>query len=193
MSKRRQHSKAELPFLQGKQIVLRPLGPADATDAYLAWLNDPAVLRFRTPKAYPTTRSQLKSWIEGLPARGDLVLAIRLKASDRHIGNISLNSIQWVHRSAELSIMIGARDVWSRGAGTEAIRLLSAHGFGSMGLHRLWAESPNPAFNKVMQKLGWTREGIKREAFLLDGRYVDFVCWSLLAKESRKSARVSQP
>lgn len=188
MKKKPKAIKPELPFLQGAQVVLRPLGPADATEAYLSWLNDPSVLRYRTPKAYPTTRSQLKSWIEGLPARGDLVLAIRLKSGDRHIGNISLNSIQWVHRSAELSIMIGATDVWSKGAGTEAIRLLSAHGFNSMGLHRLWAESPNPAFNKVMQKLGWTREGVKREAFLLDGQHVDFVCWSLLAKENRKRA-----
>ncbi len=186
MSSKKQRIKPEPTFLAGKRIILRPLGLADATDDYLSWLNDPAVLRYRAPKAYPTTRAQLKAWIESLPSRGDVVLAIRMKDGDRHIGNISLNTIQWVHRSAELSIMIGAKDVWGKGIGTEAIGLLTEHGFNSMGMNRLWAESPNPGFNKAMKKLGWVREGVKRQAFLLDGGYTDFVCWSLLAGEYRK-------
>jgi RimJ/RimL family protein N-acetyltransferase len=34
-----------------------------------------------------------------------------------------------------------------------------------------------------MKKLGWTQEGIKREAFLLDGSFIDFICWSVLDRE----------
>ena len=96
------------------------------------------VLRYRGPKAYPTTLTQLEAWIESLPSRGDLLLAMRTKNDRRHIGNIALNTILWPHRSAELSIMIGARDVWGEGYASDAIAALTAHAFGAMGLHRLW-------------------------------------------------------
>jgi len=174
---------AEPVFLHGERIKMSPLGPSDISESYLAWLNDPDVLRYRAPKAFPTTMPQLESWVRALPDRGDLVLSIRTNDENRHVGNISLNSILWVHRTAELAIMIGAKDVWGQGYGTEAIRLITAHAFTAMGLHRLWAESPNPAFNAAMQKLGWNHEGSKREAFLVDGAHVDFECWRLLEQE----------
>jgi RimJ/RimL family protein N-acetyltransferase len=172
-------------FIEGALVILRPLAAADASPAYLSWLNDPAVLRFRAPKAFPSTMESLQRYIAGIPDRGDLVLAVCEKAGGRHIGNIALNSISWIHRSAELSIMIGARDTWGKGYGKEAMTLVSRHAFHNMGLNRLWAESPNPAFNAAVKGLGWVREGTKRKAFLLDGTFVDFECWSLLAAEYR--------
>lgn len=170
-------------FLESERLTLRPLKPDDASNSYLGWLNDPDVLRYRAPKAFPSSMDDLKRWLSSIGDRGDLHLAICEKATGRHVGNVSLNSIQWVHRSAELSIMIGAKDVWGKGYAKEAMERLVRHGFEGMGLHRIWAESPNPAFNKAVAALGWTREGTKREAFLLDGRYVDFECWSILAAE----------
>jgi RimJ/RimL family protein N-acetyltransferase len=171
------------PFLEGDKVRLRALTTADASERYLAWLNDPDVLRHRGPKAYPSTLAELERYVESIPTRGDLVLAVCEKETGRHVGNIALNTILWVHRSAELSIMIGAKDVWGRGLGKEAIELVTRHAFESMGLNRLWAESPNPAFNAAVKGLGWTHEGTKRRAFLIGGRFVDMDCWSILADE----------
>jgi ribosomal-protein-alanine N-acetyltransferase len=170
-------------FIEGDLVILRPLCAADATPAYLSWLNDEEVLRFRGPKAFPSTMESLQRYIAGIPDRGDLVLAVCTKADGRHVGNIALNSINWLHRSAELSIMIGARDTWGKGYGKQAMALVTRHAFRNMGLNRIWAESPNPAFNGAVRSLGWVREGTKRQAFLLDGAYVDHECWSLLAAE----------
>ena len=180
---------AQPAFLVGERLMLRPLVSADATRDYLAWLNDPEVLRYRAPKAFPTTMPQLRAWIASLPQRGDLVLAIRTKRGDRHIGNVALNTILWVHRSAELSIMLGAHGTRGRGYGREAIALLTRHGFASMGLNRIWAESPNLAFKRAVESLGWRKEGVKREALLVDGKLQDVVCWSILAREWRASER----
>lgn len=177
---------SEAVFLQGKQIELRPLGQGDVSQDYLSWLNDAEVLRYRSPKSFPTTLAQLEDWITSIPARGELVLSIRARDSGRHVGNISLGTILWSHRSAELAIMVGAKDTWGKGYGTEAVTLLSAHAFDTMGLHRLAATSPNPAFNASMRKLGWTQEGIRREAFFVDGGFVDFETWGLLEQEWRR-------
>lgn len=172
-------------FLETDRLTLRPLKPEDADNSYLSWLNDPDVLRYRAPKAFPSSMADLKRYLASVGERGDLHLAICEKAGGRHVGNVSLNSIQWVHRSAELSIMIGAKDVWGKGYAREAMERLVRHGFESMGLNRIWAESPNPAFNKAVERMGWRHEGTKRQAFLLDGGFVDFECWAILAAERR--------
>jgi RimJ/RimL family protein N-acetyltransferase len=175
-------------FIETPRLLLTPLSVEDASDEYLAWLNDPEVLRFRGPKAFPSTMVSLRAYLESIPARGDLVLALRLKDGARHVGNIALNSILWVHGTAELSMMIGARDVWGKKLGQEAIAGVTTHAFANMRLHRLWAESPNPAFNGAVKALGWTCEGIKRQAFLVDGRHVDVECWGILCEEHAGAA-----
>ncbi|MCW9003088.1 MAG: GNAT family N-acetyltransferase [Rhodospirillales bacterium] len=174
--------------LKGKNVGLRPLAMADATDDYLSWLSDPEVLNYSGRRGSTSTREQMESYIAGIAERGDVVMAVCEIATSRHIGNVTLNTIQPKHGSAELSIMIGARDVWGKGYGKEAIALLTRHGFEALGLHRIWAESPNPAFNAAVKALGWAHEGTKREAFRMDGDYVDFECWSILADEFAKGA-----
>lgn len=179
----------EPPFLVGSRIELAPLGESDISRDYLAWLNDAEVLRYRTQKAFPTTMRGLKHWVHELPNCGDLVLAIRLRRGGRHIGNIALNAIQWIHGSAELAIMIGARDVWGRGFASEAIDLVAHHGFEHMGLHRIWSESTNPAFNRAVARLGWRKEGHKREAYFLEGKHVDVESWAILKHEHQARLR----
>lgn len=174
-----------LEFIVGERVVLRPLLPSDASDEYLGWLNDPMVLRHSGRKAFPSTRSDLERFLTNLSGSGDLVLAICDAQTRRHVGNLSINGIVWPFGSAELSIMIGAKDIWGRGFGRDAIALVTAHVFNSMGLRRLWAESPNPSFNAVMKDLNWVQEGVKRQAFLLDGHFVDMTCWGLLRDEYR--------
>lgn len=176
---------APITPLETAELRLRALTSDDASEEYLGWLNDPDVLRYRAPRVARSTMDDVRRYIDGIAARGDLVLAIHLKATGRHIGNIALNTIVPVHGTAELSLMVGAKDVWGRGLAKEAIEVVSGHAFGAMGLRRLWAESPNPAFNAAVKRLGWTHEGTKRCAFALDGGYVDIECWGLLQDEFR--------
>ncbi len=172
-----------MSFIQTSRLLLRGLRPEDATEDYLGWLNDPEILKFRGPKAFPSGMEGLKSYLAGVGSRGDLMLAVCLRDGGRHIGNIALNSILWVHGSAELSMMIGTKDLWGKGYGKEAIYAVSHHGFHNMGLWRIWAESPNPAFNGAVRSLGWKHEGTKREAFLLNGERVNVDCFGLLRAE----------
>lgn len=171
------------PFRGKPTVYLIPLTIEDASEEYVGWLNDPIVSRYRGARANKTTMADVRDYIESIPERGDFIFAIRERKTDRHIGNVAFNSVNPLYNNAELSIMIGAHDVWGRGYGKEAMALMTEYGFKTLKFHRIWSESPNPAFNAAMKSLGWTREGIKREAFLLDGEFVDFQCWSILASE----------
>lgn len=170
-------------FLATERTVMRPIEGSLASERWLSWLNDPVVLRYRGRKAFATTRAQLDAYAETAGAGGDLALAVIRKEDGLHVGNVTLNGILWPHGTAELSIMIGEKTCWGQGYGGEVVAGVTDHAFLSMGLRRLWAESPNPSFNRVMARQGWTREGVKRAAFLVDGAYADVVCWGLLRAE----------
>ncbi len=174
-------------FVNGKNIFLRKLSMNDANENYLKWLNDPEILRYRGPKAYPSNMEDLLSFIKHAQSSKDLCLAICLKKTGKHIGGISLTSINFIHRTAELSIMIGEKSEWGKGYGTESITALSRHAFLSMNLNKLWAESPNPSLNAILKKLGWSHEGTKKEMFLIEGEYVDVEFYGLLKSEFMSS------
>src|SRR4051812_7261326 len=113
-------------FLAGRQIRLRALSLADVDGPYLGWFNDPEVSRYNAHHVFPYTREEALAWVAALPARRDaLVLAI--EADGGHVGNISLQDIDAVSRTAELAIVVGERSARGRGIGAEAARLLVGH------------------------------------------------------------------
>ena len=172
------------------RLSLDPLRPDDVVDDYVSWQNDPEVLRYRARRT-PLTGDDLRQYIASLPS-SDRVFAIRERSTSRHIGNIALNSVLPFHGTGELSIVIGARDAWGKGYGREAIAAVTKFGFGELGLRRIWAESPNPAFNRIVADLGYVHEGTKRQALRVAETYVDLECWGLLSTE-RGSGRGRAP
>ena len=202
-------------FIKGEKVYLRPLVSDDAGPIWLSWLNDPEVLKYRGPKGYPSTLSDIHRYLGN--QNGDIRLAIMAPAPPaaipggvgtvravqiglenqfnslkfKHIGNITLGSINFIHRSAEINIMIGDRSAWGVGYGGDAVGALTKHAFENMALSRVWAESPNPAFNAMVRKLGWCFEGLKRSAFFCGGGLISLECWACLKVEERPGELIS--
>jgi RimJ/RimL family protein N-acetyltransferase len=170
-------------FLAGERARLRPLTPADVDGPYLTWFNDPEVSRLNSHHVFPYTRDEALAWVAALPKRRDaLVLAIELDG--RHVGNISLQDIDPVGRSAELAIVLD-RSVWGQGVGAEAAELLVAHGFRALNLNRIACATvaANEGMRRLAERLGMAPEGTRRQAVWTDGAYHDVVEYGLLASE----------
>jgi ribosomal-protein-alanine N-acetyltransferase len=177
-------------FLAGELVALRPLVEADADGPYPGWLNDAEVSRYNSHHVYPYTPDQAREWIRSIPARVELVLAITLHPDQAHVGNVSLQAIDRVARSAELAILLGERSAWGRGVGFESAQLVVAHGFGAMNLHRIscGTTEENLAMRRIAEKLGMKQEGVRREAAFSEGRYVDVIEFGLLARDYRDAS-----
>jgi len=169
---------------RGSRLYLRKLSVCDAQDHYLEWLNDTDVQKFTRRRGRQSTFEDLKNFLRNAEAGNDYHLAVCILGSDKHIGNISLNSIDQLNRSAEVSIMMGDKTEWGKGYGAEAVQILTDFAFSQLKFNRLWAESPNPAFNALIQKCGWKKEGLRRKAFFTNNEFVDSECWSLLYDET---------
>ncbi len=177
-------------FLEGDLVALRPLVEADADGPYPGWLNDPEVCRYNSHHVYPYTPGQARAWIQSIPLRDELVLAITLREDGSHVGNVSLQKLDRVARSADLAILIGDRRAWGRGVGRESAGLVTAHGFKAMNLHRITCgtTADNAAMRRIAEGLGMRQEGVRREAAFNEGSYVDVIEYGLLADEFRSGA-----
>lgn len=171
------------PFLVGGSVYLRPLEPADLEGPYLGWLNDPEVTRFMEAGAFPTTLSSLRRYVEDVAqAPANVMLAIIEKTADTHVGNIKLGPIHWIHRRADLGIMIGDRAQWGRGYGREAVGLVLAYGFDRLNLNKitLGVDADNSRAVRLYEALGFKVEGTEREHRFRDGAYRDNVLMAIL-------------
>jgi RimJ/RimL family protein N-acetyltransferase len=173
-------------FLEGSLVRLRPLSDSDADGSYPAWLNSQEISAHNSHGVRPYTKAAARAFIESVARSEDrIVLAIEDKSSGRHIGNVSLQSIHPIYRSAELAILLGESTSHGKGVGTESCRLIVEHGFMRLNLHRIHCGTfaGNAGMIRIAQKLGMKEEGRRREAAFKNGVYLDVIEFGLLKSE----------
>jgi ribosomal-protein-alanine N-acetyltransferase len=177
---------SKIIFLKGEKVYLRALREEDLKDNYVQWLNDEEVCRFNSHGMFPNTEQKMRAYFAGLHNnRSQVVLAIVDNKTDKHIGNVSLQNINWVSRNAEFAIIIGEKDYWRGGYGMEAAQLIVEYGFRRLNLHRIYCGTiqGNQGMIKLAHKLKMTEEGTRRQAIYKDGVYVDIIEYGVLSNE----------
>ncbi|MBH5132155.1 MULTISPECIES: GNAT family protein [unclassified Streptomyces] len=172
------------PVLTGDRTVLRPFTEADAERMWEI-VNDPEVAHFTGAPPRELTPRVLRDWYGTRSAQPDrLDLAVTDPADGELLGEVVLHD--WVpeDRSCTFRTLIGPRGR-GRGVGTEATRLIVGHAFGELGLHRvqLDAYAHNHRALRVYEKVGFVREGVRREVEQRDGVWVDEVLMAVLDHE----------
>lgn len=173
-------------FLVGNDIYLRSLVESDAEGPYPTWFNDQEACRGNSHHVFPYTRDAAISYInQANQTHENLILAIVSREDDQHIGNIALQHIHPIYRSAELSIIIGEKQYWGKGVGKEAGRLICDHGFQALNLHRIGCGTfeNNVAMQRLATYLGMVKEGVRRQAAFKEGKYIDVIEFGVLRHE----------
>lgn len=173
-------------FLKGKNIFLGALSKKDKFEGYLGWINNQDTTLFMGSGRFPLNLEDIKDYIASFNAsKNGMILGIFLNKSSKHIGNITLHQIDWRNRNAEIGVIIGEKSVRGKGYATEAITLIAAHAFNKVNLRKLYAGmvKGNEASKRAFEKVGFKVEGILREHFYLDGKYLDCYRMGLLKKE----------
>ena len=172
--------------------MLRPFEDTDL-DAMAEAIADPDVSRL-TGSVHTTAElgaapdlTVLRDWYSTRGAQDDrLDLAIIDRATGECVGEVVLNEWEEENASCNFRILIGARGR-DRGLGTEATRLVLAHAFEDLGLHRVSLEvyAFNPRAQRAYEKAGFVAEGVRRDALRFDGEWVDSVLMAVLDHEWR--------
>jgi RimJ/RimL family protein N-acetyltransferase len=171
--------------LEGELVVLRKHVP-DNVGAFQRWYSDPEVARLARYQDAPMRADEIDRFFQ-LRALGheSLTMAIHERATERLIGSCAFSQLDGENGSAMYHITIGEKDVWGRGYGTEATRLMLDHAFGTLGLHRigLTVFAFNERAIRAYRTCGFVVEGRARESIWRDGRWWDELAMSVLAAE----------
>lgn len=169
-------------MLQGKMIRLRAPERSDIP-AFVRWFNDIEVTRFllRNP---PMGMEEEEAWFDSLVHREGRVFCIET-LEGKLIGNLGIMKVDWTDRKADLGVIIGEKDFWSKGYGTEAISLILAYMFEEMNLNRVWlyCDEANLRAQRCYEKCGFAKEGMFRANRFKDGIYINDVVMSVLRAE----------
>lgn len=153
---------------------------ADRNRAYLReWL--PWVDKTHTPA---DIRDFIASRLEQFEADQGPNAAIRLDG--RIVGAIGCHPIEWLHRNCSIGYWIEA-SCQGRGVMTRCVAALLDYLFDGLELHRVTIQcgTGNSKSCAIPERLGFTCEGVLREAEWVNDRWVDLVVWGMLADDWR--------
>jgi RimJ/RimL family protein N-acetyltransferase len=172
--------------LRGRRTVLRPLRISDSR-ALDGILRDRSVTKFLPPRVRRETGRQFVARALREQRRdGGPSFSVRRIGSDDVIGQIRFVNWSRSERTAEVGYWIRRRE-WGKGVGTEALVLICRFGFHSMLLQRITANvvAGNTRSQGILEKVGFRREGVSRQAARLAGRWADEHVFGLLRGELR--------
>lgn len=173
-------------MLEGEIVGLRAIEPGDL-ETLRGWRNRPALRRyFREHREL--SRTDQEAWFTRmLTDPGTFMFAIvELGATSPLVGTAGLCYIDWIRRSGELSLYIGADDLYiDDRLAPDALRVLLRHGFDELGLHRLWTEiyAYDERKAHLYESFDFSLEGRHRDNHYADGVWHDSLFYGLLEAE----------
>ncbi|MFQ5925648.1 MAG: GNAT family N-acetyltransferase [Dehalococcoidia bacterium] len=126
-------------MLKGRKVVLREKRLEDAANDY-AWRCDDELARLDATLPLRTSfKSYLADYAAELSSPSQRKCRFAIESLEgKHIGNLMYYDIDEATREAELGIMIGDRDYWEQGYGTNAITIVLDHIFSTTRLERIY-------------------------------------------------------
>ena len=149
-------------YLNGSYINLRPLTISDCNKRYLSWLNNNEVNKYLETRWTKHSVNSIKEHVRNInKSKNNIILAIEDKTSKKHIGNIKLGPINFNHKSSEISYFIGEQNLWGKGYGYEAVKLMSKFSLLELKIEYLLAGvyENNKSSAALLKKLGYTLQG----------------------------------
>ena len=156
-------------MILGSKIRIRDKKLVDALSDY-TWQSDPELARIDAAPQLKTTFSQYLSdyaCVLHYPSSSRHPLAIET-LDGKHIGNCVYYGVNEARGEAELGIMVGDRDYWDKGYGTDAVTTLVSYIFRQINLNRIYLKTldDNYRAQKCFKKCGFTPYGYKlRDGF----------------------------
>ncbi len=174
--------------LLGENIYLSPVNEDDA-EIFTKWMNDFGVTDYIGRSDAILTLSGEKEWLTSAMCDKKYIFSIVKNEGDELIGNIELNSIKHVDRTATLGIMIGENKERSKGYGLEAINLLLDFAFNYLNMNSVNLEvlEVNERAKRCYEKAGFKIFGIQRENKYIDGKYYNTIHMDILKEEFKGS------
>lgn len=174
------------PTLTTPRLLLRETAPHDV-DAVFEMESDPVAMRYwsRPPmKERSEAEAAVARAMRLFGDRAGIRWAVCSRSEDTMLGHCSLFAFNEQCGRAEIGYGLLRRH-WGQGLMQEALTAVLDHAFGPLALRRIEADIDprNAASVRALERLGFSREGLLRERWVVAGEISDSVLMGLLARE----------
>ncbi|MEA2112464.1 MAG: GNAT family protein [Patescibacteria group bacterium] len=185
-------------FLKSNRVILRPVLKEDIP-SLTKWVNDPEILPF-LGRYLPVMEADEEEWFNNLHKRKPNHIVLAIIADEKIIGTMGLHRISMKDRVATTGALIGEKDYWGKGYGSEAKMILLDYAFNTLNLRKIcsFVIAFNERSYKYSLKCGYKEEGRQRKHIYRFGKYWDQIFlavfkedWLPLWKEFSKEHNIT--
>ncbi|MBA7503138.1 Spermidine N(1)-acetyltransferase [subsurface metagenome] len=173
-------------MIAGKKTRLRALEKSDLAKVW-EWLNDEEVMWFWAAPGNTQSLPEVEQWFTRLQEVADHPSKQFIIENEEGtpIGQIFYEHLDTKHQRTEVGILIGEKEYWGKGYGTDAMIAFLDYLFNELGLHRVYLhlQSYNTRALKSYEKCGFIQEGILRHHSFTRGEYYDDLIMGILRTE----------
>ncbi|MDI6820775.1 MAG: GNAT family protein [Patescibacteria group bacterium] len=176
--------KDKIIFLKGEKVILRPLRKNTDLEKALRWINDPEVNQYLSIY-FPINDKKEEEWFDGL-YKNDDNLPFAIETLDgKFIGVIGLHRINWKDRVATTGALIGEKDYWGKGYGTDAKMTLLNYAFNALNLRKICSAviEYNKRSLRYSLHCGYKIEGCWKKQIFKKGKYWDEILLGIFRKD----------
>ncbi|HET6990966.1 MAG TPA: GNAT family protein, partial [Bacteroidia bacterium] len=107
------------------------------------------------------------------------------KKSGKDIGTVKIHNHDKVNGICNLGMMIGNRNFWGSGYGPDTLKAAISYAFNNLNVRKICesVHSNNPRALLMDLKIGFHVEGVLKDQFFTEGKYVDKILIALFAKD----------
>lgn len=177
------------PEIETKRLILRKMTNDDA-NSILKYLSDQEVMKYYGLEPFKTVDEALSeiSWYQSIQNnKTGMRWGITVKGEGEVIGSCGFHNTVSQHYRTEIGFEL-SKEHWGQGIASEAIEAIIKYGFEHLKLQRIEAliEPPNMPSQKLVEKLGFVREGLLRSYEFTCGKFDDLYMYSLLKGDYRR-------
>lgn len=151
---------------------------------WMPWINESLT--------FENIRDFYKTTLRKFAEDGDEI-GLQIVYKNKIVGGTGFHNIDRQSKSAEIGYWL-AKNATGKGIVTKSVKCLLDYGFNELNLNRIVIKCvpTNIKSRAIPERLGFTQEGIEREAGWLHTRFVDHAVYSMLAKEWREKVKNKQ-
>lgn len=178
------------PILETKRLILRKVTKDDA-NSILTYLSDKEVMKYYGLEPFKSINDALDeiSWYQSIHKnKTGIRWGITLKEQGVVIGSCGFLNMVSQHFRTEIGFEL-SKEHWGKGIAGEAVEAIICYGFEHMNFQRIEAliEPANLSSQKLVEKMGFIREGLLRNYEYTGGKFDNLFMYSLLKQDFETS------